>query len=165
MGSVRYPPVATFVAGLFFLFGCSMSHAAVSTDIRRFREIVDIEFPLASAKWEIFGTPEYKGGPPGPTDFITLIAELHSAETRFFRELSIPTGNELVAPEATREWLSLRFREMLAAKVVDDKEFSAKFNCREYSTTMRQSGRKVSGFICPDGEVYLLYLTLVDNTA
>ena len=47
-----------------------------STNLAALAEIVDLGFPATSVRYEIFSMPEPGGGIPGPTDYVTLIAEL-----------------------------------------------------------------------------------------
>lgn len=47
-----------------------------SSDVAAFHQLVELDLPAKSVRWEVFGTPEYSIGVPGPTDFVTLGAEL-----------------------------------------------------------------------------------------
>lgn len=51
----------------------------VSNDITALRDVVDMPVDLNWARWKIFGTPEHTAGVPGPTDYITRVAELELA--------------------------------------------------------------------------------------
>jgi hypothetical protein len=150
---------------IFNIFlGCNMNQAKVSSDMSELKQLIGIDVPLSSGQWEVFGTPEYTGGPPGPTDFLTLIAELHPSDAQRFEELSVPAGEQFVIPEAGRPWLSAAFRSMLFENRSQSKALHPKFNCKKYETTIKKSGRKVGGFVCNDGKAFLLYLTMANNT-
>ena len=45
-----------------------------SDDVEALRRVVELDTNPAAIRWEIFGTPEYVGGVPGPIDFVTLVA-------------------------------------------------------------------------------------------
>lgn len=61
---------------LLTLAGCHVnsSEQQPSRDLTALQAKVKIDLPIRSATWDIFGTPEYKGGVPGPTDLQTLVA-------------------------------------------------------------------------------------------
>jgi hypothetical protein len=95
--------------------GCSMEapKQGVSEDLSALREIIDLQIPAKSARWEIFGTPEYKDGIPGLTDYVTMIAELRLSDPRWLQTKKEPTGVTFVAPEAARPWMDLPFRLLM----------------------------------------------------
>lgn len=147
-----------------FLFGCQMKNEKPSSDMAAFRELVQLDVPIKSVKWEIFGTPEYSGGVPGPTDYITLIAEVEpSNEDR--AQQGQPTGAVWIAPEAARPWLTEGFREMLARNRGNDVDLSSAYKCRRLRAKFKEDKKPVDGFICSDSGKSLIYLTLQDNTA
>lgn len=150
------------LAGIIFLEGCSMENhtPSVSDNLSALREVVNVQIPSTSARWEIFGTPEYKGGVPGPTDFTTLVAELQPTDATWFDSQEEAAGKFFVAPEAVRSWLSEPFRRLLAEYKNTTADLSDRSNCRRYSTTLRKTGSPVSGFICTGDRSLLLYLTL-----
>jgi hypothetical protein len=132
----------------------------VSSDMGKLKELISINIPASKIQWEVFGTPEYTGGVPGPTDFITLVAEIDPVDTKLIEKFELPAGKQFVVPEAGRAWLSSNFRNTLEKIGSYDKELPNSLNCKKYATTIRKSGRKIDGFICHDGKSYLLYLTL-----
>lgn len=132
---------------------------APSDSVAALSEMINLQLPLKSAHWEVFGTPEYTGGVPGPTDFVTLIAELEPGDD-WLNDSQPPTGNTYVAPEAARPWLSDHFRTLLEKNRNSSSDLSAQSNCRKYSTTIKKSGRPVDGFVCNNAGHLLLYLTL-----
>lgn len=146
------------------LFGCNMSNAKVSKDIVKLKELVTLDVPITSAQWEVFGTPEYTGGVPGPTDYITLVAELQLTEPSQFQALPALSGKQFLVPEANRAWLSSVFRHALTEKGTSASEFPPTLSCKRYTSTVRKSSRAANGFLCHDGKSYLLYLTLSART-
>lgn len=136
----------------------------VSTDIGALRDIVSIDITAKSAQWEVFGTPEYTGGVPGPTDFVTLIAEIEPADQKSF-DLKPQTGDVWIAPEAARPWLSSTFRSMLESHKNTTVNLSSKFTCRKLQATLKQNVKAIDGFVCSDSGKMLIYLTLSDNSA
>ncbi|MYN18397.1 hypothetical protein GTP81_16725 [Rugamonas sp. FT107W] len=132
----------------------------VSDKLSALREVVNVQIPATSARWEAFGTPEYKGGVPGPTDFTTLIAELQPADGAWFAAQNETAGTSFIAPEAARPWLSEPFRHLLAEHKNTTADLSALRDCRPYATTLKKSGSPVQGFVCGGDRRLLLYLTL-----
>lgn len=130
-----------------------------SEDVAALREMISIDFPLKSARWDVFGTPEYSGGVPGPTDYITLVAELEPADN-WFSSLKEQTGTTPVVPEAARPWLSSSFRSLMEKNRSSNVDLSGQADCRKYATTVKKSGRPVQGFVCSDKGKLLMYLTL-----
>ena len=131
-----------------------------SDDIKALRQLVDIPADLKSARWEMFGTPEYDGGVPGPTDYMTLIADIvpvtnSEGFTRGTNEKRI-----YIVPEAARPWLSSQFRTMLEKNKNTNLDLATVGGCHEYDTKIKKSGRKVSGFSCEKSGRVLLYLSM-----
>lgn len=151
----------TIIAGLL-LAGCSMEdpRQGASKDLRSLREIVDLQIPTESAQWEIFGTPEHKGGVPGPTDFVTLVAELRASDPRWIETNTHPAGMIYVTPEAARPWLSEPFHRMLLENQNTIADFSRQANCRKYETILKKTGTPVQGFVCAEKTQLLIYLIL-----
>ncbi|MBV6319330.1 hypothetical protein [Duganella violaceipulchra] len=134
--------------------------SSVSDNLSALREVVNIQIPATSARWEIFGTPEYKGSVPGPTDFTTLIAELQPADGAWFASQKETADASFVAPEAARPWLSEPFHRLLAEHKNTTADLSALRDCRRYATTLKQSGSPVQGFVSGGDRHLLLYVTL-----
>ncbi len=155
----------TILSGSFFLSGCDMLgyKPPISHEIAELREQVSISVPATAARWEIFGTPEYTGGIPGPTDLVTLVAELETTDQNWFALLKEPTGDTFVTLEAARPWLSESFRTMLEKNKNSTVDMTKKYNCRKYQEKVKKSGRPVDGFICVNSGKALVYLTVVES--
>lgn len=54
--------------------GCAPDNAPSHSSAELERQVT-ADVPAAGVTWQIFGTPEYTGGLPAPTDYMTLIAE------------------------------------------------------------------------------------------
>lgn len=142
--------------------GCSMEDTTpgASDDLAALRDIVTISIPVKSGHWEIFGTPEYKGGVPAPTDFTTLIAELEPADRAWIERDKHMSGKVHIVPEAARPWLNDQFRSWLAANRNTSVDLTSQPNCRQYETSLKKTGKAVSGLVCAGSRGLLLYLTL-----
>jgi len=133
----------------------------VSTNVAQLQKLVDLGVAPTSAKWEVFSTPEYTGGVPGPTDYITLVAELTSVDEKAF--LANPQAEEIwIAPESARPWLSENFRRMLATQKNLVIDFSKYSHCPTLPATLKQTGEKIKGLICEDAGRALIYLRISD---
>jgi hypothetical protein len=151
-----------FTAISIALEGCDMkdSQQDVSRDISGLSKVINLNIPASFAQWEIFGTPEYKGGVPGPTDFVTLIAELHAVPKDWINLNSAAEEPIYIVPEAARPWLSPAFRTFLDEKKNSNADMAAHPECRRYLTSMKKTGQKVDGFVCAQADNILLYITL-----
>lgn len=137
---------------------------SVSEDAGALKSIVQIPAETTSARWEIFGTPEYTGGVPGPTDYMTLIAELNPDEKLW---TALPNGGPTevyIVPEAARPWLSNDFRLLLDRSKNANLTVSNKNNCKSYTTRLIKTGRQVSGFICKGVNRLLLYMMALSSS-
>lgn len=133
----------------------------VSTDITQLQKLVDFGAAPTPGKWEIFATPEYTGGVPGPTDYLTLIAELTSFDKKAF--LANPQAEEIwIAPESARPWLSENFRRMLTKQKNLVVDFSKNEHCRSLPARLKETSEKVKGLICEDGGSTMIYLRIAD---
>lgn len=140
------------------LNGCSFEDPKPpSENIAALREIINIEVPVKSARWEIFGTPEQTGLVPGPTDFYTLVAEL-KPENDWFNSITEPMDETFIVPEAARPWLTHYFRDLMEKNRNSTTDLANQADCRRFATTVRKSGRPVHGFICDSAQGILLYL-------
>lgn len=144
-------------------YGCDMKNEQPSSDLSAFQDLVDVPLSIKSVRWEVFGTPEYKGGVPGPTDYITLVAEVEPSNQGAVQH-GTPTGTVWIAPEAARPWLPKGFREMLANHPGDDFDLSSAYKCSRMVAKSKRDKKPVEGFICAEADKYLIYLTLQDNT-
>lgn len=134
----------------------------VSDDLAALRAMVRIPAETGSARWEVFGTPEYNGGVPGPTDYLTLVAELEAGDKPPATGPA-ETGGVHIVPEAARPWLSNGFRTLLSESKNATLPLSPKNGCLPYQSVVTKSGRPVSGFICTRAGKSLLYLTLMST--
>lgn len=147
---------------LILLAGCEVkTESRESDDISAFQAIVDINLPLRVVRWEIFGTPEYRGGVPAPTDFVTLIAEVPNLDALTLEKRSM-AGAMWIVPEAARPWLSGANRSMLGNFRNTSVDFSGLPNCRVVNGKLRKTGEQVRGFVCNGPVKALIYLTLAD---
>lgn len=160
------PTYTSFIVVLCALFstGCDMKNEQpkVSSDIAAFRNLVDMNLGVETARWEVFATPEYTGGVPGPTDFVTLVAEVTPPDRK--AEQSHGTGSIWIAPEAARPWLSEEFRSLLTKHGNTSVDLSSMLNCRKLDGKLKKTGKPIEGLICTRAEKSLIYLTLSDYT-
>ncbi|QJE02014.1 hypothetical protein HH212_19970 [Massilia forsythiae] len=148
------------VLGLVLFSGKSRNPGA-SSDLAALRAVVQLPSAFTAGRWEIFGTPEHTGGAPGPTDYVTLVAELRIAPGDWRRLEAADGGKPFVAPEAARMWLSTPYRTLLAKHKGGEFELQSAQDCRAWSSKVVKSGRQVSGFTCLNGDHALVYLTLM----
>lgn len=141
-----------------------------STDITALRAMVRIPADTRTARWEVFGTPEYNGGVPGPSDYLTLVAELEAGDKPLdagdkpLEAGSAETGGSVhIVPEAARPWLSSGFRTLLSESKNAALPLSSKNGCQPYQSVVTKSGQPVSGFICVRAGKSLLYLALMST--
>lgn len=164
--------VATVAAALaaILLAGCAPDKTGPSDSLPELRKIVAIALPARQIKWEVFGTPEYTGGVPAPTDFVTLVAELEPVHDALPpAELAMPPAEPgtddkaYIVPEAARPWLSAPFRAWLQEHRNQAVHLPAG-PCSAYRTTISKSGRPVAGFLCRSEGRMLIYLTLSSDS-
>lgn len=153
---------ALLAASIALQAGCSneSGRQGVSDDLAGLRAIVRLPDAARSARWGMFGTPEYHGGVPGPTDYLTLVAELDVVATPEPLTQAKPGQVAYVVPEAARPWLSREFAALLAGKTNAAFPLTANNGCHPYTSTITKSGRPVGGFICMNGGRALLYLDM-----
>lgn len=149
-------------AAVFCVAGCTAQdkRTKASDDAKALQQLIAMPAELKSARWEMFGTPEYEGGVPGQTDYMTLVAEIEPVTPA---EIFTSGANDkaiYVVPEAARPWLSSQFRSMLEKNKNANIDLAAAAGCHVYDTTIKTSGRKVSGFSCEKAGKVLLYLSL-----
>lgn len=156
---------ATVAAALaaILLAGCAPDKTGPSDSLPELRKIVAVALPARQIKWEVFGTPEYTGGVPGPTDFVTLIAELEPAQDALPPAEPGTDDKAYIVPEAARPWLSAPFRAWLQEHRNQAVHLPAG-PCSAYRTTISKSGRPVAGFLCRSEGRMLIYLTLSSNS-
>lgn len=153
--------VAFSIAALATLCSLGDDRPAPSDDLAALRRVVAIPDAVISARWQIFGTPEYTRGVPGPTDFMTLVAELELADDGAFEANDPERWPPYVVPEAPRSWLLPAFRERLERSRNAHLDLGGEHTCRPVRSRMRESGRIVPGFTCRASGKTLLYLDLL----
>jgi hypothetical protein len=160
IAKVRYAHLEKWVLyTLMLLAGCEIkAEKKESDDISAFEAIVDINLPLRVVRWEIFGTPEYGGGVPGPTDFVTLIAEVEPGQVISPKESR--TGEIWIAPEAARPWLRPKIRNIFAKYANEYVDISTVASCKPLQARLRKTDKLVRGFICSDAGASTVYLTI-----
>jgi hypothetical protein len=151
--------LAAVACALFLTSGCDMKDDKSSTDLAELRKLVDLQLPVKAGRWEVFGTPEYSGGVPGPTYLITLIAQIDMTNDAQI-ESGPSSGAVSIAPEAARTWISEPFRSLLAEHQNDEIDVSRTQNCRQFRALLHRGRKPVEGFICKHSDKWLVYLTL-----
>ncbi len=164
---IRKAKRAAVGISILFLGGCDMFAAdkedAVSRDIGALQRVVKISVPAKAIKWEIFGTPEDKGGgAPGPTDYVTLVAEVETTDRSWIGRLQESAGKEWIAPESVRPWLSPYFQILLNKSNTDVNKLN---NCKKYEVEVTKSGRLVNGFACEHEGLLLIHVKLMGPSA
>lgn len=157
--------VMVCMVSMAYLIGCTVKDdvAKVSTDVAALQKIVNLDVTPRSAKWEIFGTPEHLGGVPGPSDFVTLIAELAPVDEQAYVAKG-PAGTAWIAPESARPWLAKPFYSMLDKQKNTTVDLSTYTGCRSVNAILRQTGKSVKGFACSNVGKVLVVLTIADNS-
>jgi hypothetical protein len=154
--------VAALFTSIVLLGGCSMedTQTKVSSDAKALQDLIDVPVTLKSAKWEMFGTPEYKGGVPGRTDYMTLIAEIVPIEN--IEKFTSGANDKIVyiVPEAARPWISDQFRTALEKNANSNINLTTIPGCHIYDTRVKKSGRVINGFACEKSGHVLLYLSI-----
>lgn len=140
--------------------GCDRSNEDPSSDINALRKQLIIDTPASAVTWEIFGTPEYTGWLPAPTDYITLVAEFDNVPQSWIEKQGKRIYKAWVVPEAPRSWLSPNFNKLLKSEAGNVVALSNGAPCFEHGANVRRSGRPVKGFACYSGGRVLIYLVL-----
>ena len=150
------------VMSILLAAGCSEhgKKSKASDDAGALQNLIDIPVKLTSARWEMFGTPEYDGGVPGPTDYMTLIAEIEPFEKSTLFKTGATDTNVYLVPGVARPWISSGFRSMLEKHKNTNINLGGMPGCHAYDTTIKKSGRLVTGFACTDANRVLVYLSL-----
>ncbi|MFC5476636.1 hypothetical protein [Massilia suwonensis] len=142
------------------LAGCQVTDSRnISDDVDALHNIVELDVAPRAIRWEIFGTPEYVGAVQGPTDFVTLVAEVPGLNEAEFKKRA-KSGTVWIAPEAARPWISSDFRSLLSQHRNASVDLSSHYNCRAAHGKLRETGQRVGGFICNGSAKGLLYLSL-----
>lgn len=99
---------------------------------------------------------------PGPTDYITLVAEIEAPDGSTTARLKESAGNQWVAPESARTWLSPHFQALLKNARADK---TALTQCKKYQVEVTKSGRLVEGFACQHEGLLLIHVKLLGPSA
>lgn len=135
-----------------------------STNIAALRDLLDLQFPYTSARWEVVAPPEYKGGIPGPTDYMTLLAEIGPRDDQRFSTL--PIAEPLRAlPNSARSWMNAESRTLLGTSSTTSTGLRHHPECRTITGMLTRSRNKVTGHLCTSRDRMLLYMVVVDYTA
>lgn len=150
---------------MIFLLGCQTKEETknVSTDVDAFNGLVTIDIQPRSVSWEVFGTPEYTGGIPGPTDYVTLIAQAESPNNTNFSQRP-DSGLVWIAPESARTWLEPEFHRLLENSKNETVDISKKGNCRLLTGLLKKTAKPVTGFACQGAAKMLIYLRIASYT-
>ncbi len=142
--------------------GCSAQDKKLkaSDDVMALQQLVDLSSDLKSARWEMFGTPEYEGGVPGPTDYMTLVAEIEPGTNADNFTSGTNDKSVYIVPEAARPWISSHFRNIMEKNKNANLDLATAAGCHAYQANVKKSGRKVSGFSCEQSGKVLVYLSL-----
>jgi hypothetical protein len=135
--------------------------AKVSDDLTALRKIIKLPTDLTSGRWEIFGTPEYTGGVPGPTDYMTLVAEIKVPAGSNGFPTNSDNGSAYIVPEAARPWISREFRSILEKHKNSTLDLAGTKTCHPYLAKLTQTDNPVSGFACTTSDRVFLYLSLL----
>lgn len=133
-----------------------------SNDMSELASTVSLGLPAAKGTFEIVYTPESRGMLPGPTDYVSLVAELEiPGGSPPPRADSHALADTYALSGMTRPWLSQPFRALLKA-ASSDRMALGRAGCEPFAAKITKSGRDVSGFSCRRGARMLIYLLLSD---
>lgn len=159
--SGKYVIAIRYLFALLTLAACDPVSSPRHSDNRTaLLNLVKLDLPIGTARWEVFGTPEYTGGVPGPTDYVTLIAEVAPA----IPAAGTNTGETAwITPGVARPWLSPDFKSVFAQHSNSNTLLSHVGDCRSLHATLTKSGEKVQGFLCSGKASSVVYLTLYSS--
>lgn len=146
------------------LAGCNVRNfPEESRDVEAFKNLINLEFPVINVQWEIIGTPDNTIGVPGPTDYVSLVAEIEPVNEGIFTSLS-PNRKIWIAPKAARPWMDENSRSFLTKNKNTVIDVSAIENCRTISAKLTKSNTPVTGVICRNKHKMLMHITIADYT-
>lgn len=151
------------ISVLLLLSGCNEDSPKSSKDMIAFNHIVAIDIPFKTVTWEVFGTPEHTGGIPGPTDYITLVAQVEPSDAANFDQLP-SRGSVWVAPESARPWMQKDFQQLLRVHKGKEMEIAKKQNCKAITAVLKKSLKHAEGFVCRSGTKMLIYIPIASFT-
>lgn len=151
----------SYVLLAFTLSSCEtkQEQPKFSTDLSAFGEMIAMDVEVTGVAWEIFGTPEYTGGVPGPTDYLTLVAQAVPVSTLRARKAK-ESGAVWIAPESARPWLEPEFKHMLEKSKNSIIDISKYENCQAASGILKRTAKHVDGFLCKNDKRILIYLRI-----
>jgi hypothetical protein len=149
---------------LALVAACTSHQNRPSTSIAALRNLIDITLDIKHVQWEVFNTPEDSRGVPGPTDYVTLVAEITPSE-RGSPNGGVPRTKPIcIVPNAARPWMDRRFRPLASACLGGSNEISGGNHCYPMQVKLKKTKQPAAGLICHEREKALLYVTLTDRT-
>jgi len=159
--SILFP---SFSLLFLILTACKMNEHSGSNDPDALNKIIRLEVNLQTVRWEIFTTPEYQEGVPGPTDYISLVIETNDFVTSEISQNST-SGLIWIAPEAARPWMtkeSKLFFDRFKNQTID---IASQKNCSSVSAWLVKTNKKIEGITCKNSLNRLMYFVLEDYTS
>lgn len=129
------------------------------TELATLTSIVRLGVPAEQVRWEIFSEPEFATLVIGPSDYTTLLVEILPGDPNWFARQPERYQQLQIAPDTVRAWLRPYFRWLMASP---RSSVQGVANCKDYTTTMTESGRVVKGFVCDDNGILLMHLILFE---
>jgi len=145
---------------LLVLVGCnSASTGKYSDDKAALLDLAKLDLPIHSARWETFETPENDGLVPGPTDYVSLIAELTPAVP--ITHSAHPTlSNIWLTPNVARPWMTPHFRSLFAQHANARFTNTQSNRCQTLQATLAKTGKPIEGLVFSDASRSVIYLRL-----
>lgn len=153
-----------FLSLFLTLSACKMNNHPSNDDMNALNRIIRIDANFKSARWEVFTTPEYDGGVPGPTDYVSLVIEFDSSSIHVVANDS-RFGSIWIAPGSARPWITKQnqlFFKNFENKTID---ISSQKNCSGISAWLAKTNKKIDGIFCQKSSTGLMYFTLEDLTS
>jgi hypothetical protein len=150
---------------LFLLLKASVSPPPpqIKTDAAELRNLVALDIPISSVKWEVFRSPDDSFF-PAPDISTELIAEIILADPGWFKSDGPLRSNWRLQVEFALPWLSEPFKSFMERATKKDDVLARSPNCGEFKSSIARIGRPVEGFICAAEGKILLHLTLNPET-
>ncbi|XYJ09520.1 hypothetical protein ACSUZJ_19335 [Telluria sp. B2] len=151
-----------FYTCFLLIAGCdSGSMTRYAVDRGALEALVTLNLPINTVRWEVFGTPEYSGGVPGPTDYITLIAEISPPAP-----IAVAGNHQnkavWIASGAARDWLSPHFKSLFAKHSNRTLGLAGVKGCRPLRAVRMQTGKNLEGVVCSNSGTSVVYLLIAD---
>ena len=135
----------------------------INVDRDELTNLVDLDLPIASVKWQVFRWPDDSFFPV-PDVSTELIAEITLADPNRYTPGAPLTSNWSLAPEFALPWLSDPFKALMKRATKKDDVIARAPNCGEFKSSIKSSGRPVHGFACAASGKVLIRLTLDSPT-